>query len=80
MALIAGNKLIIGDLNAYGQEDPLLVLTTMPENHSVMPARMTYIGDEPMAGSNPNAISDSFGFVNVISDQHQIPFHMIYKS
>ena len=79
MALIAGNKLIIGDLNAYGQEDPLLVLTTMPENHSVMPARMTYIGDEPMAGSNPNAISDSFGFVNVISDQYPAAYSYIYN-
>jgi len=79
MALITGNKLIIGDLNAYGQEDPLLVLTNMPENHSVMPARMTYIGDEPMAGSDPNAISDSFGFVNVISEQHPAAYSFIYN-
>ena len=67
---IAGHKFILGDLNSYASEDPVLLLTELPENYSVTPARDTFIGTEIMDGAAPADLSTSFGYKNAIKDLH----------
>ncbi|CAH0530331.1 ExeM/NucH family extracellular endonuclease [Vibrio hippocampi] len=79
MANIDGYKLILGDLNSYGSEDPILLLTEMPEGYSVTPARDTFIGDEEMDGSEPSALTESFGYINAIEAYHQGSYSYSYN-
>lgn len=70
LAKIAGHKFILGDLNSYASEDPVLLLTELPEDYIVTPARDTFIGTEVMDGAAPESLSTSFGYKNVIKDLH----------
>lgn len=79
LALIDGHKLILGDLNAYASEDPILLLTELPEDYSVTPARDTFIGSEAMDGSSPESLSSAFGFVNVIKSLNQDAYSYSYN-
>jgi predicted extracellular nuclease len=79
LAKIEGNKLILGDLNSYASEDPILLLTALPDDHPVMPARMTFIDGTPMDGEHPAAITTSFGFKNVIKDKYPLSYGYSYN-
>lgn len=68
MQQIAGDKIIMGDLNAYAHEDPLLVLTENPTNKTLTTARDTFIGSKPQFNSNgdPITVTNSFGYVDIV--------------
>ncbi len=70
MAAIDGYKLILGDLNSYGSEDPVLLLTELPEGYSVTPARDTFIGEEVLHGAEPENLTQSFGYVDIVQAHH----------
>lgn len=78
MALIDGYKLIMGDLNSYASEDPILLLTELPDGYTVTPARDTFVGEEAMDGSDPEALSTAFGYVNVIKARHPESYSYSY--
>ncbi len=78
MAKISGHKLILGDLNSYASEDPILLLTEMPDGYSVTPARETFIGDEVMDGSEPKSLTEAFGYRNVIRERHPNSYSYSY--
>ncbi|GLS82590.1 ExeM/NucH family extracellular endonuclease [Paraferrimonas haliotis] len=66
---IDGDKVILGDLNSYAQEDPLLVLTENPRNKTLMTASHTFIGQKPQFNrdGSPVPITHSYGYINIIS-------------
>ncbi|MEH6534414.1 MAG: ExeM/NucH family extracellular endonuclease [Photobacterium frigidiphilum] len=85
---INGYKLILGDLNSYGNEDPIMVLTNRdnaPEDHQIKAARNTYIGGDkdalgtPLHGDDGAEITDSYGYVNVVRQLHPDSYSYSYN-
>jgi uncharacterized protein len=85
---IDGYKLILGDLNSYGNEDPIMVLTNRdnaPEDHQIKAARNTYIGGDkdalgtPLHGDDGAEIIDSYGYVNVVRQLHPDSYSYSYN-
>lgn len=76
---VTGYKLILGDLNSYAKEDPLLVLTNIPEGHNITPAKNTFIGDTSMDGEKPTAITQSFNYRNIIREKHPQAYSYSYQ-
>jgi len=66
---IGGDRVIVGDLNSYGQEDPLLVLTENPTNKTITTARDTFIGSKPQFSISgaPQNITKTYGYINAVS-------------
>ncbi|MBE3665384.1 hypothetical protein BOO35_09780 [Vibrio navarrensis] len=60
------DRIIMGDLNAYAKEDPMLVLTSNPTGKPLLAARDTWIGNQPQFGSNGAEIKRSFGYVHAV--------------
>ncbi|MCG3735352.1 ExeM/NucH family extracellular endonuclease [Vibrio cincinnatiensis] len=60
------DRIIMGDLNSYAKEDPMLVLTSNPTNKVLTAARDTWIGNQPQFGSNGDVITHSFGYTNAV--------------
>ncbi len=79
LANISGHKLILGDLNSYAKEDPILLLTELPANYSVTPARDTFIGTEAMDGSSPASLTTAFGYVNAIENLNASSYSYSYN-
>ncbi|EKO3595944.1 ExeM/NucH family extracellular endonuclease [Vibrio metschnikovii] len=64
---IPGDKVILGDLNSYAMEDPMLVLTENPTNKAVYAGRYTYIGDRPQFSDlSGKRIDRTFGYINAV--------------
>lgn len=83
LAQIDGHKLIIGDLNSYANEDPLLVLTNrdnVSSSYEIDAARDTFVNNEPLHGSKGAVIKKSFGYINTVSDKHPNAFGYSYKN
>ena len=64
----AGDKVILGDLNAYAYEDPVLVLTSNPSGKTLRAGQHTYIGDRPQFGKDQSGkeITETFGYINAV--------------
>ncbi|WKE66691.1 ExeM/NucH family extracellular endonuclease [Gallaecimonas kandeliae] len=64
--------LMLGDFNAYGNEDPLLVLTQIPAlDRELKTAHDTYLGDNtqaPQLDGPARVISKGYGFVKLAED------------
>ncbi|GAA5645644.1 ExeM/NucH family extracellular endonuclease [Vibrio proteolyticus] len=70
---IDGHKVILGDMNSYGMEDPMLVLTDYsPEKYgkSIKAARNTFINGQPQFGDQGALITKSYGYINAVAMQH----------
>ncbi len=61
---VGGDRIILGDLNAYTYEDPLLVLTSNPTGKNIRAARDTYIGKEIQFGSSGKKITKTYGYLS----------------
>ena len=70
---IEGDVLILGDLNAYGKEDPLQILTDYhPSTHNGKPiyaAAHTTLGGETL-DTERRLVTESFGYVNLNTELH----------
>ncbi len=64
MEKIKGDRILLGDMNAYTYEDPILVLTSNPTNKTIMAARDTYIGNAKQFGPEGKAITKTYGYVS----------------
>lgn len=60
------DRIIMGDLNSYAQEDPMLVLTSNPTGKTLTAARDTWIGNKPQFGANGAVITRTFGYTNAV--------------
>ena len=80
---IGGDRVIVGDLNAYGQEDPLLVLTENPTNKALTSARDTFIGSKPQFNVNgsPENITKTYGYKSAVGlkDEEKGQFSWSYS-
>ncbi len=65
MSRIKGDKMLIGDFNSYGHEDPMRVLTDL-NGGNVKAAAYTLVGSVPQFGKNGSQISKSFGYINAV--------------
>ncbi|RWX56035.1 ExeM/NucH family extracellular endonuclease [Photobacterium chitinilyticum] len=88
LSKIDGSKLILGDLNSYGNEDPIMVLTNRdnaPQDHVIKSARNTYIGGDkdvlgtPLHGDEGAVITDSYGYVNIVRQLHPDSYSYSYN-
>ena len=67
------HTIILGDLNAYGKEDPLLILTDYSYKKygkEIYAARNTFIGSEPQYGDHGAVIDSSYGYINAMEIYH----------
>ncbi|WP_278183104.1 ExeM/NucH family extracellular endonuclease [Vibrio misgurnus] len=60
------DRVIMGDLNSYAQEDAMLVLTSNPTSKILHAARDTWIGNQPQYGANGAVITRSYGYTNAV--------------
>ncbi|MEZ9345323.1 ExeM/NucH family extracellular endonuclease [Vibrio splendidus] len=63
-----GEKVILGSLNAFNNEDAITVLTDRsgaPENYEIKTAEKTFIGEESLHEEGV-IVADSYGFENVM--------------
>lgn len=77
---IKGSKVIIGDLNSYGNEDPVMVLTNRanaPKGYKITAANYTKIDGTSYAYAGKN-IDKSFGYVNIVRQLHPNAYSYAY--
>ena len=70
---INGHKVILGDMNSYGMEDPMLVLTDYsPEKYGkeIKAARNTYIAGVAQFGDDGAVITKSYDYINAVAMKH----------
>ena len=69
LADLEGEKVILGSLNAYNNEDAITVLTSRagaPEDYEIKTATNTYIGETPLHGEDGAVVTESYGYENVL--------------
>ncbi|MDX7790638.1 ExeM/NucH family extracellular endonuclease [Aeromonas caviae] len=69
---LAGDLLLIGDMNAYGMEDPIRVLTDYDpaaQTRQIMSASFTTLAGQPFEESG-SALGKGYGFVNLNTRFH----------
>lgn len=68
---IPGDKIILGDLNAYGKEDPVLVLTQNPRNKTIVSASHTFLGPKPQFNEDgsPTVITKTYGYIDIVGEK-----------
>lgn len=66
---IGGDRVLVGDFNAYGKEDPILVLTENTTGKTITTARDTFIGDKPQftVAGTAQAVTKTYGYINTIA-------------
>ncbi|MDN3608840.1 ExeM/NucH family extracellular endonuclease [Vibrio ostreicida] len=77
-----GHKIILGDLNAYGKEDPMLILTDYSQKKygkSIKAARNTYINGVEQFGDNGKLINHSYNYINVVAAKHPDSWSFSYN-
>ncbi|MEC6830346.1 ExeM/NucH family extracellular endonuclease [Photobacterium toruni] len=88
LAKISGSKIIIGDLNSYANEDPVIVLTNrnnVPKDHTIKAAAYTYIGGNqetgtPLYGAEGKVINKTYGYTNIIRQLHPDSYSFSYQN
>ncbi|RTR31601.1 ExeM/NucH family extracellular endonuclease [Shewanella atlantica] len=68
---VLGDKIILGDLNAYGKEDPVLVLTENPRNKTIVTASHTFLGPKPQFNEDgsPAIITKTYGYIDIVGEK-----------
>lgn len=69
---LSGDLLLIGDMNAYGMEDPIRVLTDYDpaaQSRQIMSASFTTLAGQPLEESG-SALGKGYGFVNLNTRFH----------
>ena len=66
MDKIDGDKVVLGDMNSYAHEDPMLVLTSNPTNKAIYAAGYTTIDGEKQFGPEGQRITKTFGYLNAV--------------
>lgn len=66
LAKIDGDKVIVGDMNSYAQEDPMLVLTENSTGKVLKAARKTYIGRAAQELPSNLVVTKTYGYLNAV--------------
>ncbi|MGD8172441.1 ExeM/NucH family extracellular endonuclease [Vibrio sp. TRT 21S02] len=70
---IKGHKVILGDMNSYGMEDPMLVLTDYSQEKygkTIKAARNTFINGVEQYGDEGAVINHNYGYINAVAMKH----------
>lgn len=62
---IAGDKVVLGDMNSYAHEDPMLVLTSNPTGKAIYASEHTFVGKTPFE-KDGQRIEKTFGYLNAV--------------
>ncbi|USD41377.1 SpnA family nuclease [Vibrio sp. SCSIO 43135] len=79
---VKGHKVILGDMNSYGMEDPMLVLTDYSADlygKEIKAARNTYIDGEVQFGDQGGVITESYGYINAVAMKHPTSWSYSYN-
>jgi len=79
---IDGHKVILGDMNSYAKEDPMLVLTEFDSvslGRNIRAARNTFIAGSVQFGDEGAVINHSYGYVNTIPLFHSNAWSYSYN-
>ena len=71
MDRIGGDRILLGDFNAYTGEDPLLLLTSNPSGKQLTTSAYTLVDGTPMTGEEGKTLTDSYGYINVIEQKSE---------
>lgn len=66
---VKGDVLVMGDLNAYGKEDPVRVLTdydAVNAERKIMTAEQATLNGEAINNGQAVEVSESYGFINLV--------------
>ncbi|HAS6110736.1 TPA: ExeM/NucH family extracellular endonuclease [Vibrio vulnificus] len=67
MAKIGGDQIVLGDMNSYAHEDPMLVLTSNPTKKALKAADYIKVGNKwQFNGEQGPVITQTFGFINAV--------------
>jgi len=66
LAKIGGDQVVVGDMNSYANEDPMLVLTSNPTDKVLKAAANTFIGKQPQFGADGAVITNTYGYINAV--------------
>ena len=68
---VPGDKIILGDLNSYAKEDPVLVLTQNPRNKTIVSASHTFLGPKPQFNEDgsPVVITKTYGYIDIVGEK-----------
>ncbi|OJI34363.1 Endonuclease/Exonuclease/phosphatase family protein [Vibrio vulnificus] len=67
MAKIGGDQIVLGDMNSYAHEDPMLVLTSNPTKKALKAADYIKVGKKwQFNGEQGPVITQTFGFINAV--------------
>ncbi|MCG9654715.1 ExeM/NucH family extracellular endonuclease [Vibrio vulnificus] len=67
MAKIGGDQIVLGDMNSYAHEDPMLVLTSNPTKKALKAADYIKVGNKWQFNREQGpVITQTFGFINAV--------------
>ncbi|EPT2926733.1 ExeM/NucH family extracellular endonuclease [Vibrio vulnificus] len=67
MAKIGGDQIVLGDMNSYAHEDPMLVLTSNPTKKALKAADYIRVGNKWLFNAEQGpVISKTFGYINAV--------------
>ncbi|EPN4992695.1 ExeM/NucH family extracellular endonuclease [Vibrio vulnificus] len=67
MAKIGGDQIVLGDMNSYAHEDPMLVLTSNPTKKALKAADYIKVGNKWLFNAEQGpVISKTFGYINAV--------------
>lgn len=80
---IDGYKVVLGDMNSYAKEDPILVLTDYSQDKydkKIHAARNTYIAGQQQFGDAGATITHSYGYLNAVPMYHPKSWSYSYNN
>jgi predicted extracellular nuclease len=71
---IGGDRVVMGDMNSYAKEDPILVLTENTTNKVITTARDTFIGKTPQFNESgePVTVTKTYGYVSAVEKHDKL--------
>ncbi|EJL6391068.1 ExeM/NucH family extracellular endonuclease [Vibrio vulnificus] len=67
LAKIGGDQVVLGDMNSYAHEDPMLVLTSNPTGKELKAADYVKVGNKWLFNAEQGpVISKTFGYINAV--------------
>ncbi|GIC77327.1 ExeM/NucH family extracellular endonuclease [Moritella sp. F3] len=78
---IGGDRVVIGDMNSYAKEDPILVLTENVTQKIIKTARDTFIGKTPQFNNTgePIVVNKTYGYISAVDKKDKERGHVSWS-
>ncbi|SON50920.1 ExeM/NucH family extracellular endonuclease [Vibrio tapetis] len=81
MAKIGGDQVVLGDMNSYAKEDPMLLLTSNPTGKVLKTSSYTNINGRPMFGKDEGqTLTKTYGYLNAVELEEDKPWSYSYET